>query len=277
MRSTRNRGDQLTRLRPSSEGVIASLTMKNDTARFPVVAERWGFGMSPPKPAVHKRRCAAAECTLRALEPKSTVRTADPLVIESLSVVKGLFNRIVREDQWDWFTVASQLGYPSRRISRVIAQELSHLRSAIKLGHKTTYEAAKTNLRRLPTRRCLSVLLGTAKVADEPGAGWIYILSTREMRNLLKVGMTTRSVQERVKEINAATGVAIPFGVRRCWRVSDPALAERLVHDALREHRLREDREFFQVSFHYAGKVVDSVISKSSQEIRTLDALAGLK
>lgn len=250
--------------------------MKNDNLLFPVVAERWGFGMSPPKPDVHKSRCTAAECTLRALEPNSTVRKADPLVMESLSVVKGLFNSIVREDQWDWFTVASQLGYPSRRISRVIAQELSHLRSAIKLGHKTPFETTKTNLRRLPTRRCLSILLGTAKVADEPGAGWVYILSTREMRNLLKVGMTTRSVQERVKEINAATGVAIPFGVRRCWRVSDPALSERLIHDALGEHRLREDREFFQVSFDYACKVVDAVISKSSQEIRTLDALAGL-
>ena len=276
VRATRNHGNQSTRLRPPYEGVVASLTMKNDSPLFPVVSERWGFGMSPPKPAVHKSRRAASECTLRVLEHKSTAPNTDPLVMESLSVVKGLFNRIVREDQWDWFTVAGQLGYPSRRISRVIAQELSHLRTAIKLGHKTTYETTKTNLRRLPTRRCLSVFLGTAKIADEPGAGWIYILSTREMRNLLKVGMTTRSVEERVKEINAATGVAIPFGVRRCWRVSDPSLAESLVHAALREHRLRQDREFFQVSFKYAGKVVDAVIRESSQEIRTLDALAGL-
>ena len=243
---------------------------------LPVVSERWGFGMAPPKPAVHKSRRDASECTLGVLEPRRTVPAAEPLVLESLSVVKGLFNRIVREDQWDWFTVAGQLGYPSRRISSVIAQELSHLRTAIKCGDETQYETAKTNLRRLPTRRCLSVLLGTATIADEPGAGWIYILSTREMRNLLKVGMTTRSVQERVKEINGATGVAIPFGVRRCWRVSDPALAERLVHDALGEHRLRQDREFFQVSFDYAGKVVGAVLRESSQEIRTLDALAGL-
>ena len=88
--------------------------------------------------------------------------------------------------------------------------------------------------------------------------------------------MTTRSVQERVKEINAATGIAIPFGVRRCWRVSEPVRAERLVHDALSEHRLRQDREFFQVSFEYAGRVVDAVIHESAQEIRTLHALAGL-
>jgi len=250
--------------------------MGSDDAVFPVVSKRWGFGMSPPKPTTHKNRLEASERTLRALAPGSTVSNADPLVMESLSVVKGLFNRVAREDQWDWFTVAGQLGYPSRRILRIIAQELSHLRTAINSLDTPLYDSSKVILRLLPTRRCLSVLLGTTKIADEPGAGWIYILSTREMRHLLKVGMTTRSVEERVKEINAATGVAIPFGVRRCWRVSDPARAETLVHDALGEHRLRQDREFFQVSFAYAGKVVDAVIRENSQEIRTLDALAGL-
>ena len=148
--------------------------------------------------------------------------------------------------------------------------------TAIKSGDTTQYETSKVNLRRLPTRRCLSVLLGATRIVDEPGAGWIYILSTREMRNLLKIGMTTRAVQERVKEINAATSIAIPFGVRRCWRVSEPVRAERLVHDPLSEHRLRQDREFFQVSFEYACRVVDAEIHEIAQEIRTLDALAGL-
>ena len=48
--ATRNYGNQATRLRLPSEGVVASLTMKNDNPLFPVVSERWGFGMSPPKP-----------------------------------------------------------------------------------------------------------------------------------------------------------------------------------------------------------------------------------
>ena len=240
-----------------------------------VIAERWGFGMAPPKPTVQRRRSNACECILRVLESRNML-SADDFIMESLSIVKGMFNRIVREDQWDWFTVSGQLGYPSRRISRIIAQELASLRMAIKLGQTVRFETARINLRRLPTRRCLSVCLGAAKIADEPGAGWIYILSTREMRRLLKVGMTTRSVQERAKEINAATGVAIPFGVRRCWRVSDPALVEKLIHHSLREYRLRQDREFFQVSFEYASEVINAVIQGSSQEIRTLDALAGL-
>jgi hypothetical protein len=193
-----------------------------------------------------------------------------------MSIVKGLFNRIVREDQWDWFTVSGQLGYPSRRISRVIAQEIASLREAGKSGESARFKNAKVNLLRLPTRRCLSVFLGRAKITDERDAGWIYVLSTREIPDLLKIGMTARSVEERSKEINGATGVAIPFGVRRCWRVTTPALAEQKVRSALGEFRLREDREFFRLSFRHACREIETVIRDSNLEIRTLNALAGL-
>lgn len=117
---------------------------------------------------------------------------------------------------------------------------------------------------------------GKARIVEEPGAGWVYILSTREHPDLLKIGMTTRTVEQRVSEINGATGVAIPFGVRRCWRVSDPQKAERLIHTTLAEHRLRNDREFFRVRYADAAKILDNEIRLSGLEIRTLNALAAL-
>ena len=60
----------------------------------------------------------------------------------------------------------------------------------------------------------------------------------------------------------------------RCWRVLDPSKAERLVHKTLREFRVREDREFFQVSFSTAAKLLGDMIRKSKFEIGTLDVLA---
>src|ERR1700722_15209219 len=60
-------------------------------------------------------------------------------VLAHLSIAKGLFNRIVREDQWDWFTVSAQLGYPSRGLAHSIAFELSTLRSAIRYAHATCF------------------------------------------------------------------------------------------------------------------------------------------
>src|ERR1700740_2822682 len=200
----------------------------------PEIAEKWGFGMAPPKPTTQRERTIACAKLLELLNAKERPKAREEL-LSRLSVTKGLFNRVVREDQWDWFTVASQLGYPSRGLARLIADELSNLRSAIRDDDDAAFRMAHANLSRVLVRRCLSVFLGLAQIVDEVGAGWIYILSTRELKDLLKIGMTMRTVETRAQEINGATGVAIPFGVRRCWRVSDPYRAEKMVHAALSE------------------------------------------
>jgi hypothetical protein len=196
--------------------------------------------------------------------------------LEDLSEIKGLFNRVRRQDQWDWFTVAGQLGYPSMGLAGTIADELDRLRRGLRDSERNEASQAHEHLRRLPTRRCLAVFLRRAQLIDERGAGWIYILSTRESPNLLKIGMTARSVEQRVKEINTATGIAIPFGVRQCWRVSDPSVAEKLVHDCLEQHRVRTDREFFRIDYFDARSKIQDALSAAKLELRTLNHLAAL-
>lgn len=98
---------------------------------FRKVSEKWGFGMAPPKAKTQRNRDEACTNLLEILCSKH-LPDPDEHVLETVSIVKGLFNRIVREDQWDWFTVSGQLGYPSRRISDVIAKELTFFRTAIK-------------------------------------------------------------------------------------------------------------------------------------------------
>jgi hypothetical protein len=72
------------------------------------IAEKWGFGMAPPKPATQRERSLACSSTLNLLN-RSEQPKASEEVLAHLSIAKGLFNRIVREDQWDWFTVSAQL------------------------------------------------------------------------------------------------------------------------------------------------------------------------
>jgi hypothetical protein len=129
----------------------------------------------------------------------------------------------------------------------------------------------------MPTRRCLRFFLGELAVPEEPNAGWIYILSTREMPDLLKIGMTTRTVLERVREINNATGVAIPFGVRRCWRVTDPRQSEKLLHQILDGDRLRADREFFRADFLDVERRIQEALNQAGLELRTLPRPAALQ
>lgn len=231
--------------------------------------------MAPPKVGTQKIRNAACERLLGLLSAKD-LPGFDENTLQSLSTVKGLFNRIAREDQWDWFTVSGQLGHPSQRLSNLIAIQIGLFRSAIKVQDRLGFAQAGIHLRRMPTRKCLSAFLGEVNVCDEPGAGWIYVLSTREFPDLLKIGMTTRDVAQRAIEINKATGVAVPFGVRRCWRVSDPSKAERAVHQCLQRFRLRKDREFFRVPFRDAAKLIGTVVRDGCFELRTVDAPGAL-
>jgi hypothetical protein len=61
---------------------------------------------------------------------------------------------------------------------------------------------------------------------------------------VLKIGYTERAVEQRVKEINGATGIVEPYGVRAVWIVLKAPLVEKAVHDALAEYRVRGGREF---------------------------------
>ena len=238
------------------------------------VYEKWGFGMAPPKPAMQNDRLQAAAYVLNVLEGAAKPITSPEL--ERISTVKGLFSRIFKEDQWDWFTVKGQLGYPSPGTSRAIATQLYELRRVAVDGDIALYKEVWSTLRRLPARKCLSAFLGKAVIPDEQGAGWIYVISTRELKDLLKVGMTTRSVEARVREINSATGVAIPYGVRACWRVTQPMRAEKLVHQLLDSYRIGGDREFFRGDFKVISRLVQQMLSGQGLEIRTLANLASL-
>ncbi len=233
------------------------------------IHQKWGFGMAPPKPEAKALRKRAAEHLMAFLD--ADIRYDD--LPDALSEVKGLFSRVARQDQWDWFSTSRALGYPSARMASVVGETLGAARRALVRDDAELLRQQWLLLRRLPCRNCVRVFLGTAYIADEEGAGWIYLLSTREMPDLLKIGMTTRSVEERLREINGATGVAFPFGVRRCWRTRDPAYTEQLVHEALAEHRLRADREFFRASFREAAEIIDDVLGRTQLELRTLDNL----
>ncbi len=239
------------------------------------VSEKWGFGLAPPKRATALKRQKCVAHVLDILErPEGVIGSQADL--DAMSEVKGLFNRVVRQDQWDWFYVARQLGYPSTRISEAIADTLERLRTGVRDNDAKMTAESRLTLRRLPTRKCLKLFLGRAEIRDEADAGWVYILSTRETPDLFKIGMTTRTVEDRVREINSPTGVAIPFGVRCCWRVRDPKKAEMVVHAALAHTRIRGDREFFRTQFLDAKKVIIDELARHSLEIRTLDNLCSL-
>jgi T5orf172 domain len=99
------------------------------------------------------------------------------------------------------------------------------------------------------------------------GTGYIYILSSRSHPKWLKIGYTERTVEERVNEINRATGILEPFGVRAAWVLWNAPQVEGFVHFALADYRVRDDREFFELPFGTAFKIVGDIVHDSRREL----------
>jgi cold shock CspA family protein len=194
---------------------------------------------------------------------------SEEVKLECISELKGMFNRCIRQDQWDWFSVHTDLGFPPAPAMRPIVSALSELRRSFL---PSTGGKATTILDRLVSCNLLHYLHtyqgGVSEQYGVAGAGWIYILSTREQPDVLKIGMTNRSVAQRVKEINSATGVMIPYAARRVFRVKDAAAAEKVIFDLLVPFRVRPDREFFRMRFAEASRIVDECVRSLSMQHR---------
>jgi hypothetical protein len=81
--------------------------------------------------------------------------------------------------------------------------------------------------------------------------GFVYVLSNRAMPGLLKVGYTTRSIMERLDELNS-TGVPTSFVIEFYFEVDNAPLGESMLHRSLGKHHY--EKEFFKVS---VSKVVE--------------------
>lgn len=98
-------------------------------------------------------------------------------------------------------------------------------------------------------------------------SGYVYVLSNRSMKGLVKIGMTTRTPEERAAELSSVSGVPHPFEV--CWAraiVGNVSRIERLVHDRLAKHRT--GKEFFRVSLAQAKSTIEEVCNHLYPEQR---------
>lgn len=93
---------------------------------------------------------------------------------------------------------------------------------------------------------------------DEP-EGLIYLLINSSMPELVKIGKTTRSSEERAAELSNASGVPTGFVVAFEVAVTDCDSAESAVHAELIEFRVNNSREFFKMSLKDAIRRVSDI------------------
>ena len=88
------------------------------------------------------------------------------------------------------------------------------------------------------------------------GDQWVYILSNPTTPNLLKIGYTKLDPDTRAAQISRATGVALPYKVEWAFKCFNGEQLEGEVHNYLREYRVNNNREFFEVELNEAKKAV---------------------
>ena len=82
--------------------------------------------------------------------------------------------------------------------------------------------------------------------------GYIYCFVNESMPGIVKVGMTNRTPEERLKDANTPDTFKPPLPYKICFAkyVSNPKQKERILHSILEKYteRIHNQREFFRIS-----------------------------
>ena len=93
---------------------------------------------------------------------------------------------------------------------------------------------------------------------------YVYVLVNKSIPGICKRGMTTTSVQQRVKEINSATGVITPWFPVFKYKCINSLVLEKAVHDHLEKlgYRVNPKREGFEIESNIAIEVIKEIGEK---------------
>lgn len=99
--------------------------------------------------------------------------------------------------------------------------------------------------------------------------GIIYIMTNDAMPGYIKIGRTTTTIEQRMKELDT-TGIPRPFRCHYATEIDDHEIKEKLIHDGFADHRTRPNREFFELDPERAVSILKAL---GGREIITDNAM----
>jgi hypothetical protein len=75
----------------------------------------------------------------------------------------------------------------------------------------------------------------------------IYLLTNEAMPGLVKIGMTSDSVESRIAQLSCGSGVPLAFECYFAAEVGNGPRLEKTLHQLFSEHRVNPKREFFRI------------------------------
>lgn len=85
--------------------------------------------------------------------------------------------------------------------------------------------------------------------------GYVYCLTIPRMPGIVKIGFTTKTVEQRLKDLDN-TSVVEPLQLYYAGKVRNPISVEKKIHEIYREWRIRPNREFFEVDADQVKRVI---------------------
>lgn len=76
----------------------------------------------------------------------------------------------------------------------------------------------------------------------------IYILINESMPGYVKIGKTSTSLEQRIRDLSSSTSIPIPFTCFYACTVANATFVEHQLHDAFDNNRVNPKREFFQIA-----------------------------
>ena len=87
-------------------------------------------------------------------------------------------------------------------------------------------------------------------------SGFVYIAENESMEGILKIGMTERHPNERMKELQTS-GVPTPFKIVVAYFCHNCEELEQCLHHVLKSYRVASNREFFKCSKWLAASEIN--------------------
>lgn len=94
--------------------------------------------------------------------------------------------------------------------------------------------------------------------------GYVYALINPAMPGYVKIGMTTRSIDERIKELSSSTGVPHKYICVYYIKVNDCYLVEKKLHSLFKNERATNNREFFIINLN---TVIDTMVDIKNNDL----------
>ena len=86
-------------------------------------------------------------------------------------------------------------------------------------------------------------------------SGFVYCLTIPRMPGIVKIGYTTKTIEQRLKDLDN-TSVVEPLQLYYAGKVRNPLSVEKKIHEIYREYRIRPNREFFEVDADQVKRVI---------------------